>query len=80
MITPGHHLYSPYQALQIATQMINKKIFTKQTGERGRLCSKVVVAERLYSRREYYLAILMDRDSAVSLAWSLWGTTTTVKP
>ena len=46
--------------------MIGNKIFTKQTGERGRLCSKVMVSERLYTRREYYFAITMDRKYAVS--------------
>ena len=46
--------------------MIGNKIFTKQTGESGRLCSKVIVSERLYTRREYYFAILMDRKYGVS--------------
>ena len=46
--------------------MIGQRIFTKQTGDTGRLCSKVTVCERLYTRREYYLAILMDRKYGVS--------------
>lgn len=58
-------LVSSSEAKKIAEQMINNKIFTKQTGEQGRLCQKVMVCERLYSRREYYFAILMDRTHAV---------------
>ena len=48
--------------------MIGNKLITKQTGEQGRICEKVLVVERLYLRREYYFAILMERgmDSFVS--------------
>lgn len=58
-----------------AHKMIGHKIFTKQTGESGRLCSKVMVCERLYSRREYYFAITLDRKYAgpVLLASSQGG-------
>jgi succinyl-CoA synthetase beta subunit len=44
--------------------MIGSKIHTKQTGESGRIVSKVMVCERLYSRREYYFAIVLDRKHA----------------
>ena len=57
--------HSPKEAQNIAGQMINQRIFTKQTGEQGRLCAKVMVCERMYSRREYYFAITMDRKTAV---------------
>ncbi|KAK2182868.1 hypothetical protein NP493_331g00007 [Ridgeia piscesae] len=49
------------EAKAVSSKMLGQKIFTKQTGEGGRLCSKVTVCERLYTRREYYFAILMDR-------------------
>ncbi len=49
----------------MATKMIGHTIFTKQTGEQGRRVDKVMVCERLYSRREYYFAILLDRHHAV---------------
>ena len=58
--------HSAVQAKDIAGKMIGHKIFTKQTGEEGRMCAKVMVCERLYSRREYYFAITMDRKFAVS--------------
>ena len=53
-------------AKDYASKMIGSKIFTKQTGESGRICNKVMVCERLYSRREYYFAITLDRIFAVS--------------
>jgi succinyl-CoA synthetase beta subunit len=59
-------VFDAEEAKQTASKMLGHKIFTKQTGEQGRLCSKVMVCERLYSRREYYFAILMDRKHAVS--------------
>lgn len=41
--------------------MIGHKLITKQTGERGRICNSVYIVERKFARREFYLAILMDR-------------------
>lgn len=46
--------------------MLGKRLITKQTGEKGVLCKEVMIAERLYSRREYYFAIMMERDFGVS--------------
>jgi succinyl-CoA synthetase beta subunit len=46
-----------------AGQMIGHKLITKQTGARGRLCNAVYICERKFARREFYLAILMDRQS-----------------
>jgi len=43
--------------------MIGHKLITKQTGERGRICNSVYVVERKFARKEFYLAILMDRQS-----------------
>ena len=43
--------------------MIGHKLITKQTGARGRLCNAVYICERKFARREFYLAILMDRAS-----------------
>ncbi|PIK57747.1 putative succinyl-CoA ligase [Apostichopus japonicus] len=53
--------YSPEEVKELADQMIGKKLITKQTGEEGRICSSVLIVERMYSRREYYFAITMDR-------------------
>lgn len=46
-----------------ADQMIGHKLVTKQTGERGRICNSVYIVERKFARREFYLAILMDRST-----------------
>lgn len=42
--------------------MIGHKLITKQTGEKGRPCNAVYIVERKFARREFYLAVLMDRQ------------------
>ncbi|XP_078415598.1 succinate--CoA ligase [ADP-forming] subunit beta, mitochondrial-like isoform X3 [Cetorhinus maximus] len=54
-------VYSPEEARDISSKMIGKKLFTKQTGEKGRICNQVFVCERRYPRREYYFAITLER-------------------
>ena len=66
LVCPVVFSSSADQAQDISGQMIGNKIFTKQTGEAGRICDKVMVCERLYSRREYYFAITNDRKYNVS--------------
>ncbi|MCJ1439616.1 MAG: Succinate--CoA ligase [ADP-forming] subunit beta, mitochondrial [Stictis urceolatum] len=56
-------IYSPTEARMFADQMIGHKLITKQTGARGRVCNSVYICERKFARREFYLAILMDRAS-----------------
>ncbi|KAF1932656.1 succinyl-CoA ligase beta-chain [Didymella exigua CBS 183.55] len=56
-------VYSPREAAILADQMIGHKLITKQTGAAGRLCNAVYIVERKFARREFYLAILMDRAS-----------------
>jgi succinyl-CoA synthetase beta subunit len=55
--------FRPTEARMFAGQMIGHKLITKQTGARGRLCNAVYICERKFARREFYLAILMDRKS-----------------
>ncbi|XP_051877030.1 succinate--CoA ligase [ADP-forming] subunit beta, mitochondrial-like [Pristis pectinata] len=55
-------VYSPEEVRDITSRMIGKKLVTKQTGEKGRICNKVFICERRYPRREYYFAITMDRS------------------
>ena len=59
-------LFSSKQARDTAEKMIGHQIITKQTGAAGRRVDKVMICERLYSRREYYFAITLDRKYAVS--------------
>ncbi|KAK8194815.1 succinyl-CoA ligase-like protein subunit beta [Phyllosticta capitalensis] len=56
-------IYSPTEARILAEQMIGHKLITKQTGAGGRLCNAVYIVERKFARREFYLAVLMDRAS-----------------
>lgn len=58
-----HICYDPDRAADIAEKMIGQHLVTKQTGQQGRLCSKALVTERLYLRREMYFAITYDRAS-----------------
>lgn len=55
--------YSPTEAKMFADKMIGQKLITKQTGAKGRLCNSVYICERKFARKEFYLAILMDRSS-----------------
>eukprot|EP00128_Syssomonas_multiformis_P010934 Colp12_sorted_trinity150504_noHs@28879 len=54
-------IFSPAEAKMYAEKMLGYKLITKQTGAEGRICNDVYICERLYARREYYFAILMDR-------------------
>ncbi|KZT61271.1 succinate-CoA ligase [Calocera cornea HHB12733] len=58
-----HMVDSPQQAEDIAAKMIGHKLITKQTGEKGRICNAVMLAERRTPEHEYYAAILNDRAS-----------------
>lgn len=54
-------VYSPDEVKDVASKMIGSKLITKQTGEHGIPCNKVMVVERLYPRREFYFAIMLER-------------------
>ncbi|XP_006817696.1 succinate--CoA ligase [ADP-forming] subunit beta, mitochondrial-like [Saccoglossus kowalevskii] len=53
--------FTPEEIQSFASKMIGNKLITKQTGKNGRICNEVYICERLYSRRETYFAITMDR-------------------
>lgn len=59
-------VYSPDEVRDISSKMIGSNLITKQTGEKGVPCKKVMIAERLYPRREYYFAIMLERSYGVS--------------
>merc|ERR1712156_1319846 len=54
-------LYSAEEVEAAATGMIGDYLITKQTGAEGRICNSVMVTERKYTRKEYYLAFTNDR-------------------
>ncbi|KAK7082360.1 beta' subunit [Halocaridina rubra] len=57
-------VYSAEEAGEIAGKMIGDLLVTKQTGEKGIPCNRVLVCERKFPRREFYLAIMMERSFA----------------
>lgn len=60
----GVHVVSdPDEAAEIAEKMIGQVLVTHQTGEEGKLVGKVMVADAVDITKEYYLAILMDRET-----------------
>ncbi|XP_057657239.1 succinate--CoA ligase [ADP-forming] subunit beta, mitochondrial-like [Diorhabda carinulata] len=54
-------VFTPDEAENIAGKMLGQYLVTKQTGAKGRICNSVMVAERKYPRREFYLAVMMER-------------------
>lgn len=64
-------LFSPEVAGEIASKMLNQLLVTKQTGAAGRICNMVMVTERKFPRREFYIAIMMERSFNVTLHFYL---------
>jgi len=54
-------LYSAEEIEAAAKGMIGDYLITKQTGAEGRICNSVMITERKYTRKEYYLAFMNDR-------------------
>ena len=60
----GVHLSDDTEEIySIAAKMLGETLVTHQTGEEGKLVSKVMVTKAVDISKEYYLAILMDRES-----------------
>ncbi|KOB73470.1 Succinyl-coa synthetase beta chain [Operophtera brumata] len=53
---------TPELAGELASKMLGQLLVTKQTGEGGRICNMVMVTERKFPRREFYVAIMMERS------------------
>lgn len=58
--------YRPELAGDIVGKMLKQYLVTKQTGAAGRICNMVMVTERKFPRREFYVAIMMERSFNVS--------------
>lgn len=58
-----HVVETAAEAADIAEKMLGQTLVTHQTGEEGKLVSKVMVADAVDIEKEYYLAILMDREN-----------------
>jgi succinyl-CoA synthetase beta subunit len=58
----GVHLCNkPGDVGRFAEKMLGQNLITKQTTAVGMPCNKVMLAERMYMRREMYLSIMLDR-------------------
>ena len=60
-------VYDANEVANAAQDMLNDKLVTKQTGADGRICNSVMVTERKYTRKEYYLAFMNERAFGVSV-------------
>jgi len=54
-------VYDSNEVARAAEDMLNDHLVTKQTGADGRICNSVMVTERKYTRKEYYLAFMNER-------------------
>jgi len=55
-------VYSPEEVEEAAQGMIGDFLITKQTGAEGRICNSVMVTERKYTRKEFYIAFMNERS------------------
>jgi len=58
-----HVVDNANQAADIASKMLGETLVTHQTGDEGKLVGKVMVADAVEIEKEYYLAVLLDRES-----------------
>lgn len=67
--------FSESEVAKLSGQMLGSRLITKQTGEKGVICNEVMIVERLYPRKEFYFAIMMERSfgGPVMLASSMGG-------
>jgi succinyl-CoA synthetase beta subunit len=59
-----HVINTPEEAQEIAGQMLGQTLVTHQTGPEGKLVSKVLIAKSVDIVKEYYFAVLFDRQSS----------------
>merc|ERR1712079_645067 len=55
-------VYSPEEVEEASAGMIGDFLITKQTGAEGRICNSVMVTERKYTRKEFYIAFMNERS------------------
>ena len=61
MIVFFDNYFSPKAASEAAGKMIGQLLVTKQTGEAGRICNSVMITQKKKPKKEYYMAIMMER-------------------
>ena len=55
---------SPTEVKQLANTILGMRLVTPQTGPEGKLVRKVLIAEAAEIEKEFYLAILLDRETS----------------
>lgn len=65
------YIFRPEQAKTLTNNMIGKLLITKQTGEAGRICNSVMVTTRMFPRKEYYMAVMLEQSFDVNCNVSL---------
>jgi len=54
-------VFNADEAEEAAASMLDDLLVTKQTGEQGRICNSVMITERKYTRKEFYVAFTNER-------------------
>ncbi|CAF1517831.1 unnamed protein product [Rotaria sordida] len=69
-------IFSPDEAKQVASKMLGHRLYTKQTGREGKPVTKLIMCEKLFTRREYYFALALERrfDGPVIITSTQGGT------
>lgn len=60
----GVHICSVNKAIELAKQMLNQTLVTKQTGPAGKPVNTLYIAKKMKLKREMYFAILLDRKTS----------------
>jgi succinyl-CoA synthetase beta subunit len=55
------------EAVKLAGQILGMKLVTPQTGEEGRIVSRLLIEEGLDIKRELYVSMLVDRESGAPI-------------
>jgi succinyl-CoA synthetase beta subunit len=58
-----HVVKNEAELTKAATKMIGSNLITKQTGKHGLPCNKVMIAEKMFLKREMYLSMMLDRSA-----------------
>jgi succinyl-CoA synthetase beta subunit len=58
---------SPEEAAALAGQIMGMKLVTPQTGEEGRIVSRLLIEEGLDIKRELYVSMLVDREAGAPI-------------
>lgn len=53
------------EARDHASKMFGNLLITKQTGKEGKMCNQVMITSRKFPRKEYYMAVMMERSFGV---------------